>query len=217
MQITNDFFEADARLIAQQLLGKVIRRKYRDCWLAARIIETEAYLRTEKASHSSLGYTHARRAMFMSPGTIYMYHARGQASLNISVGDEGDAVLVKAAYPYEDNITDSNMIALMQQAFDDGRPLTRLCSGQTLLCRSLRLSVEEWNAARFTRDVFYLDDVGQAPSRIIKTKRLGIPAGRDEHLPYRYIDYDYARYCTKNPLTSRSLQEGRDYSVAGLP
>lgn len=213
MQISSRFFQHDACEVAMGLLGKVIRRYVQGHWLAAQIIETEAYYKTEKASHSSLGYTHGRRAMFMPAGTIYMYHARGHPSLNISVGGEGDAVLVKSAYPYEDGMTDANMIAFMQQAYEDQRPPARLCRGQTLLCRSLRLTVAEWNAGQFCKDALYIDDVGIFPGRIIQASRLGIPAGRDTHLPYRFIDYDYARFCTKNPLTSRTLREKTDYRI----
>ena len=44
------------------------------------------------------------------------------------------------------------------------------------------------------------------PQQIIQTTRLGIPEGRDGHLPYRFIDYDFAKVCTKNPLRSKQLQ-----------
>jgi len=37
-------------------------------------------------------------------------------------------------------------------------------------------------------------------ARIIETTRLGTPEDRDEHLPYRFVDAGYARYCTRNPL-----------------
>ena len=42
------------------------------------------------------------------------------------------------------------------------------------------------------------------------TTRLGIPLGRDEHLPYRFVDHAYAPFCTRNPL-GRTREEGRDY------
>jgi DNA-3-methyladenine glycosylase len=45
---------------------------------------------------------------------------------------------------------------------------------------------------------------------IIQTTRLGIPQGRDEHLPYRFVDADFAAHCTRNPLR-RGQVEGRDY------
>jgi len=41
--------------------------------LTAQILETEAYYLNDKASHASLGFTEKRKALFMPPGTIYMY------------------------------------------------------------------------------------------------------------------------------------------------
>ncbi|HEB83060.1 MAG TPA: 3-methyladenine DNA glycosylase, partial [Gammaproteobacteria bacterium] len=103
MQLMADFFQNDACRVAQGLLGKVIRRRVQTpngaYWLAARIIETEAYYLDERGSHASLGYTEKRRALFMPAGTIYMYYARGGDSLNISTQGEGNAVLIKAAFP----------------------------------------------------------------------------------------------------------------------
>ncbi len=75
MILPGSFFDQDACTLAKQLLGKVIRKRYRSYWLSAQIIETEAYYMEEKGSHASLGFTEKRRALFMSPGTIYMYYA----------------------------------------------------------------------------------------------------------------------------------------------
>ena len=212
-QLHADFFDNDAQLVARALLGKVLRHRYQGRWLAARIIETEAYYAGERASHSSLGYTSARRAMFMPAGTIYMYHARGHPSLNVSTAGEGDAVLIKSAIPYEDSLTSPDMLQFMGRAFPDNRPPDRLCKGQTLLCRALRLSINDWNARQFDVSCFYIDDAGLAVSRIIQTTRLGIAPERDAHLPYRFIDYDFASCCTKNPLTSRMLREGEGFHI----
>src|SRR5687767_2567988 len=98
--LTADFFNDEPISVAKALLGKVIRTKYNDIWLSAMIIETEAYFHHEKGSHSSLGYTEKRKALFMPAGTIYMYYARGGDSLNISCQGEGNAVLIKSAFPY---------------------------------------------------------------------------------------------------------------------
>jgi hypothetical protein len=49
------FFDRDACTVARDLLGKVIRRKYNQQWLAARIIETEAYYLQDKGSHDGCG------------------------------------------------------------------------------------------------------------------------------------------------------------------
>src|SRR3990167_6381914 len=98
------FFDRDARLLARELLGKVIRHRHGEQWLSARIIETEAYYLDDKGSHASLGFTHKRRALFMPAGTIYMYYARGGDSLNISCQGKGNAVLIKSAFPFFDKL-----------------------------------------------------------------------------------------------------------------
>lgn len=83
------------------------------------------------------------------------------------------------------------------------RPLHKLCNGQTLLCRALNINVSDWDKQRFDPNTFYLEDNGEKIKEIVQTTRLGIPKGRDEHLPYRFIDAAYAKYTTSNPLTKR--------------
>lgn len=219
--LKKSFFNRDACLVAQQLLGKIIRRKYRGHWLSARIIETEAYYAEEKGSHASLGFTEKRRALFMPAGTIYMYYARGKDSLNVSCRGKGNAVLVKSAFPFSDDTDISSplpgMIRIMQKLnptiTGDIRPLEKLCNGQTLLCQSLNIKVADWDRREFDENLFFIDDAGISPGKIIQTTRMGIPAGRDEHLMYRYIDYDYARFCTSNPLKKRNWLENSDYII----
>ncbi|VAW69338.1 3-methyladenine DNA glycosylase [hydrothermal vent metagenome] len=207
MQLKTRFFNRDAALLAKDLLGKVIRHKHQGRWLAARIIETEAYYMSEKGSHASLGYTDKRRALFMPAGSIYMYYARGKDSLNISCKGKGNAVLIKSAFAFEDANTHPKMPEIMQRlnpAASGGiRPTEKLCAGQTLLCRSLGIKLTDWDQQPFSSHQFFIDDIHYTPKQIIQTTRLGIPKGRDEHLMLRYIDFDYAKYCTKNPLTQR--------------
>ncbi|MDZ7661537.1 DNA-3-methyladenine glycosylase [Thiohalophilus sp.] len=215
------FFDQEPCDLARALLGKVLRHRYRDRWLACRIIETEAYYLAERGSHSSRGYTPKRAAMFMPPGTIYMYYARGGDSLNISARGEGNAVLIKSGIAYFDRESPRDNLVRMQKlnpvkGSGKQRPVEKLCSGQTLLCAALGLKVGRWDQQQFDRQHFYIDDVGYQPRAIIQTTRLGIPAGRDEHLMYRYIDYAHAGQCTRNPLRKRNQQEGRDYVLHRL-
>ncbi len=208
------FFNRDAQTLARDLLGKVIRHKVDGLWLSARIIETEAYYVAEKGSHSSLGYTEKRKALFLEGGHIYMYYARGGDSLNFSAEGPGNAVLIKSAYPWVDAVSDENALARMllnnPDASGNVRTPERLCAGQTLLCKALGLKVPMWDAKRFDEEQLFVEDVGQRRPRIIQTTRLGIPAGRDEHLMYRFVDAAYARFCTRNPVR-RGQVEGRDY------
>ncbi len=214
--LSHRFFDRDAQQVAMDLLGKVLAHRVDGVWLKAAIVETEAYYLQEKGSHASLGYTEKRKALFMAPGTIYMYYARGGDSLNFSCRGAGNAVLIKSGRPFLERAGSQKMLARMHRLnpLPDGshRGDDRLCSGQTLLCRALGLRVPEWNGGRLDRGIFRLLDVGETPQRIVRTTRLGIPRGRDPHLPYRFVDFDHLRSATRNPITGRA-REGKDYSV----
>ena len=216
--LPDSFFNRDVLVVARQLLGKVIRHHYQGIWLSAMIVETEAYYQREKGSHASLGFTEKRKALFMAPGTIYMYYARGGDSLNVSCRGAGNAVLIKAGCFYCDEKTPAQMIQVMQQhnptkKSNQPRALHRICSGQTLLCRSLGLKVPDWDQNPFDLTRFFVEDVGYRPKKLIQSRRLGIPKGRDEHLLYRWIDFDKAVSATSNPLSNRTWREGRDYKI----
>ncbi|MBK8010496.1 MAG: DNA-3-methyladenine glycosylase [Deltaproteobacteria bacterium] len=204
MMVDDDFFARDACEVAKDLIGKVLRRRTDGLWLSAAIVETEAYYMRERASHASLGRTPSREALFAPPGTIYMYYARGGDSLNVSCLGDGDAVLIKAGMPQVDAISKANSLERMR-VLNPGprgqiRADERLCGGQTLLARALGLRVPEWNGQRFRRRLFYVDDIGYRPLEIIETPRIGIPAGRDEHLMYRFVDASRAQYATPRAL-----------------
>lgn len=199
------FFNRDPITVAKALLGAVIHVKHGKLWLSASIIETEAYFLEDKASHASLGYTEKRKALFMPAGTIYMYYSRAGDSLNVSAKGDGNAVLIKSGFPYLKSAQFEKMIRQMQQLNPASKPgevrkLEKLCNGQTLLCRALGLKVPDWDQQLFNEGRFYIEDTGYRPSAIIQATRLGIPPGRDEHLPYRFIDQAQAEYCTKKPL-----------------
>ncbi|MBX2874461.1 MAG: DNA-3-methyladenine glycosylase, partial [Saprospiraceae bacterium] len=70
------FYDRPAPSVAKELIGKVIRRRYRELWLAAAIVETEAY-GADPGNHAWHGRSKAREAMWAPPGTIYMYLSRG--------------------------------------------------------------------------------------------------------------------------------------------
>lgn len=199
--LETDFFNRDALLVAKELLGKVIYKRYGAFWLTAMIVETEAYYVTDKGSHASLGRTAKREALFMPAGRIYMYYARGGDSLNISCQGDGNAVLIKAAIPYSDDPAMLNIMHQLNPVKNSMRKREdhRLCAGQTLLCKALNIKVPEWDQRLFAKDTFYIKGVGYAPEKIVQTTRLGIPKGRDEHLPYRFLDANYIQAVTNKP------------------
>lgn len=99
--LSRNFFNREAITTAKALLGKILRAWYDKVWLCAQIIETEAYFQNEKVSHASLGYINKRKALFISPGIVYMYYGRDDDSLNVSCRVKRNAVLIKSGYPYK--------------------------------------------------------------------------------------------------------------------
>lgn len=118
--------------------------------------------------------------------------------------------LIKSAAPWLDPHCAPDALARMQAnnpaTGGNVRATERLCAGQTLLCKALGLKVPDWDGQRFDPLHLFVEDVGERPQQIIQTTRLGIPGGRDEHLPYRFVDAAYARQCTRNPLRRGQLE-----------
>ena len=192
----------------------MLRRRLDGLWLGVQIVETEAYGLDDPASHAYLGRTPSREPMWMPPGTIYMYHSRAGASLNVSCGSGPEAVLIKAGLPVVDERSPQAALDAMHRLnpAPDGRsrrPERRLCAGQTLLCRSMGLTVSEWTGRQFGRKRFYIGSRKAVP-RIIATRRLGIRPERDDGRRARYVDRTLAGSATINPLR-RGAQAGRDY------
>lgn len=200
--------------MAQDLIGCVLRRRLDGLWLGVRIVETEAYGLNDPASHAYLGRTPSREPMWAPPGTIYMYHSRAGASLNVSCGKGPEAVLIKAGVPVVDATSPKSALNAMHRLnpAPDGqsrRLEARLCAGQTLLCRSLGLTVAEWSGRQFESDRFYIE-ARKARPRIIRTLRLGIRPDRDDGRRSRYVDRGFSSSATTNPLR-RGARAGRDY------
>jgi DNA-3-methyladenine glycosylase len=92
----------DTIALARWLLGRVIVRVIDGHELTGRIVETEAYVEGDAASHSFRGPTPRNRSMYLARGHAYVYFIYGTSfMLNIASGPEGQghAVLIRALEP----------------------------------------------------------------------------------------------------------------------
>ncbi|CAL8303267.1 unnamed protein product [Merluccius merluccius] len=142
VRLGEDFYQRPCVALAQALLGKVlVRRRADGCELRGRIVETEAYLGgDDKASHSAGGRrTQRNAAMFMKPGTVYVYPIYGvYLCMNVSSQGEGAAVLLRSLEPLQGRPVMRQLRAQARRKAQ-ARPLKdkELCNGPSKLCQAL--------------------------------------------------------------------------------
>ena len=94
----------DTIQLARFLIGKILVREIDGTRLAGRIVETEAYVVGDAASHAFRGETRRNRSMFRQHGRAYVYIAYGMwPALNVTSerAGIGAAVLLRALEPLD--------------------------------------------------------------------------------------------------------------------
>lgn len=184
------FYERDPRLVAKDLLGKMLVRRERGRVLAGRIVEDEAYLGIDDpAAHAAAGRTPRNEVLFGPPGHAYVYFIYGNHyCLNFSCEPEGKAgcVLIRALEPLAGiehmvQLRALNFHALPTTAKD----LRLLTSGPGRLCQALAITRARDNSKDVctTGDLYVADD-GFRPGKIVSTPRVGIRKAAEEKLRY---------------------------------
>jgi DNA-3-methyladenine glycosylase len=99
------FFDRSTLVVARELLGKYLVRKYRNETVSLAITEVEAYDGpNDRASHASRGRTPRAQIMFGPAGRFYVYFTYGMHWLvNVVTGRENypAAVLIRAGKYYD--------------------------------------------------------------------------------------------------------------------
>ena len=105
-KLPRDFYLQDTVTVARALLGCILWRRRRREILAARLVETEAYLgANDAASHARRGLRSPRNeSMYLDGGHAYVYFTYGMHwCLNVVTqeADIAEAVLLRAAEPLQ--------------------------------------------------------------------------------------------------------------------
>jgi DNA-3-methyladenine glycosylase len=90
--------------LARFLIGKTLVHDLGRVRLAGRIVETEAFVRGDAASHTFRGLTPRNRPLFLERGHAYVYFVYGNHfMLNVAAQREGigEGVLLRAVEPLE--------------------------------------------------------------------------------------------------------------------
>jgi DNA-3-methyladenine glycosylase len=155
------------------LVGQLLLRRLGRQVVAARIVETEAYLgERDPAAHAFRGRTRRTEPLFGPPGTLYVYLVYGMHHcLNLAVQEDGTAgcVLIRAAEP------------LPGSGIEE-----RSLSGPGRLCRALRLDTRLSGGHLFDAHSGLTLRLGRPPRRVAVSRRVGIRRAADR--PLRFFD-----------------------------
>jgi len=179
--LERDFYARDPKVVAKQLLNKVI--VHGDC--AARLVEVEAYCGAiDPGSHAFRGKTRRNATMFGPPGGLYVYFTYGMhwcANAVCGEVDEGVAVLLRAAEPLR------GLEPMRERRGRAARRDRDLCSGPAKLCQALALdrAFDGSDLVTGDRGVVIVDDGVRPPRRPGNSVRVGLRAGA-EH-PWRWF------------------------------
>jgi DNA-3-methyladenine glycosylase len=158
---------------APALLGQVLLRRRGRRVLAARIVETEAYLPAgDPAAHVFRGRTPRNAPLFGPPGSVYVYFVYGMHHcLNLAVDEEGTpgCVLIRAA----------------ELAGGDD-PLAGRGPGR--LCRALGLTARDSGGSLFAPGTRLTLREGAPPRRVGRSPRVGVKEAAERIL--RFFDAD---------------------------
>lgn len=183
--LPREFYLRPTPQVARDLLGCLLVHRTDRGTLAARLVETEAYLAEgDPGCHAARGRTQRNDPMFGPPGTLYVYQIYGMhLCMNVVTQPEGvaEAVLLRAAEP---------MAGIEEMQRRRGRPaLKDLCSGPAKLTEAFGIGLDH-NRCDITRGPLFIAAAPQSPGEIMVTTRVGLARGCGEELMLRYLIAD---------------------------
>lgn len=201
--LSREFFARDTQLVARELLGKLLVRRWRGSELVGRITEVESYVGPDDlACHASKGCTPRTQVMFGPAGFAYVYLVYGMHELfNVVTEAEGfpAAVLVRSLEPVSG-------IAAMERARGTNK-LQQLTTGPGRLTQAMRITRKLNRTDCCTGETLFVADDGTTieDTQVQTGPRIGVDyAGEWAARPWRYYLRD-SQFVSHAPRAKRQI------------
>ena len=169
----------DTAELARFLIGKMLVRALTEGVAGGRIVETEAYVLGDPASHAYRGLTPRNRALYLERGHAYVYLAYG-VSFMLNVASEtsgiGAGVLIRAIEP-------TIGVAIMERNRGVAR-LHDLARGPGRLCAALAIDRRLDGIDLCQAGALWLGSDDRAGDEIGQSVRIGITRAADRTLRF---------------------------------
>jgi DNA-3-methyladenine glycosylase len=168
--LKEEYFLQKTEFVAKDLIGKYLVKYVDNSAIAAKIVETEAYLPSrDYASHSVSGKTKRNSTMFENGGVLYVYLIYGIHFCSNIICEEaglGCGVLLRAAEP---------VFGIESMKLNRGtKDIRALCKGPGNLSKAFGISLHD-NGRTLVSEDFFIQNANSVPDKeIIRTKRIGI-------------------------------------------
>lgn len=186
--LTCDFYEDDPKVVAKNLLGKLLVRNYKGNILSGRIVETEAYYgRGDPASRAYKGINKISELMFGESGKllVYVVHAHHLVNVVAHSFNEVGAVLIRSIEPMQ-----GIDIMKINRNLDNS---LQLCSGPGKLTKSFGICKDHHrlNITNKDSEIIIVDDNIFRKFDIIESNRIGVKKDLPRRLRFYIKDNEW--------------------------
>jgi DNA-3-methyladenine glycosylase len=185
MKLSRKFYSRNTKIVAKDLLGKILVHKTKEGTCKGKIVETESYFgKNDPASHAHCKITKRNIIMYQKPGVAYVYFTYGNHwLLNVvteKIGIPG-AVLIRALEPLE-----GVEIMKKRKKLNDIRNLT---NGPGKLTKAFGID-KRHNGLDLTKSSLFIENSNEKP-KIVNTTRIGISKGKEKLLRFYIKNNDF--------------------------
>ena len=191
-RLSRSFYLRDTLIVAPALLGKIFVLQRGRSLLTGLIVEVEAYLRDDPASHSFRGMTERNSVMFWKGGHLYVYFTYGMhfcANIVTGAKGTGEAILIRAVEPIS-----GIPIMKRRREMSTVKNVRQLTNGPAKFAQAFGITREHSGIDLCTANCYILDSPVIPSHHIIQTTRIGISTARE--MPWRW-------YIKDNPWVSK--------------